>query len=190
MIDMPDVPPQHAPVMVAQASQAKQANATADRTIGACHLIENPPDPPMTAVNSMSPVLSVWNYLKRQERPTPEWLSTDAYNAAKVSILQGPGHGVLEDKGDGNYLYVPTRDYYGQDRATLHVEIGGRTVRIIYFFSLLSFVPGGTEGYNPYSDKKYCPKGRMWKISLNPDDPIGGLISFQHLITHKPLNEP
>jgi alpha-D-ribose 1-methylphosphonate 5-phosphate C-P lyase len=32
-----------------------------------------------------------------------------------------------------------------------------------------------------YEDKRYCPNGDEWKISLNPDYSNGGLISFQHL---------
>ncbi len=181
MIDMPEMPPQYVPVVIAQASQAKKASTTADRTIGVCHLIENPPVPPGSAVNSMSPTLLVWGYLKKQERPTPAWLTTDVYNAAKVSILQGPGHGALEDKGGGTYLYAPTPDYYGQDRATLLVEIGELKVKSIYFFSVLKRVLGGTEGYDPHRDKKLCPNGMVWKISLNPGDPNGSLISFQDL---------
>jgi len=39
----------------------------------------------------------------------------------------------------------------------------------------------GNEGFDPYEDKKLCPNGMFWKISLNPRDPNGGLISFQHL---------
>src|SRR5258708_761129 len=138
MVDMPDVSSQYAPVMIAQASRATQDKSTTDRTIGICHLIENPPVPPETAVNGLRPL--------------------------------GPL--------SGDSLYVPTPDYHGPDRATLLVEIGGRIVRAIYFFNVMQSVPGGTEGYDPYDDKKYCPKGAMWKISLNPSGQNGRLISF------------
>jgi hypothetical protein len=165
MIDMPDVPPQYAPVVIAQASQAKQGSATTGRTIGVCHLIENPPIPLKNAVNSLSPALSLWTYLEKRERLRLEPLTTDIYNAAKISISQGPGHGKLEDEGGGDFRYAPTPDYHGQDRATLLVEIGGFKVKVIYFFNVLRGVPGGTDEGVPQEDKKYCPKGEMWKIS-------------------------
>ncbi|HYS56876.1 MAG TPA: hypothetical protein VEM34_01925 [Burkholderiales bacterium] len=173
MIDMPDVSPQYAPVVIAQASQTKKGESNAGRTIGICHLIENPPMPPETAVNAMSPVRAVSIYFSRVEHE-------QVGLTGEVSVLEGPKRGELEAERGGNYRYRPTRDYYGQDRATLLVEIAGRTVQVIYFFNVLQRV-GGTDGYDPYDDKKYCPKGKRWKISLNPDEPKSGLISFQHL---------
>ena len=92
-------------------------------------------------------------------------MTADIYNAAKISISQGPSHGKLEDERGGDYRYVPTPDYYGQDRATLLVEIGGRKVKVVYFFNVLPGVPGGTDEGAPQEDKKYCPKGEIWKIS-------------------------
>lgn len=180
MVDMPDVSPQYASVVViAQASQAQKGDAKTDRTIGVCQLIENPPIPPETAVNTLDPTLSAWTYLKRQERPTPGWPTTDAYNAARVSIVRGPAHGAVKDEGSGGYRYAPTSNYYGQDSATLLVEIGELKVKLIYFFKVLHGVGGGDQ--DPYKDKENCPKGEMWRISLNPEDSIGGLISLQHL---------
>ena len=161
VMDMPDMPPQYAPVVIAQASQAKQAGATTDRTIGVCHLIQNPPRPLGTAVNVIAPLGSASVYLEKQEHRTLDWKSS------KVSVLQGPEHGELKVTPSGKYRYFSAPDYYGSDRATLLVEIGDRTVKVIYFFNVLLTVPGGTDGYDPYEDKKYCPKGEMWKISLN-----------------------
>ncbi len=180
MVDMPNMPPQYAQVVVAQ-TLAQKGDAKTDRTIGICHLIENPPIPAGSAVNAISPVTSVWEYLKKRERPTPKHLTDDMFKTAKTSVLQGPGHGTLEAEGGGYYGYHPAPDYFGQDRSTLLVEIGSLKVKAMYFFKVMQRVPGGTEGYNPYDEKKNCPKGRMWTISLKPGDPSGGLISFQHL---------
>src|SRR6266705_2510582 len=136
MIDMPDVSPQYARVVViAQASQAQEGDAKTDRTIGVCHLIENPPIPPGSAVNAISPALSVWDYLKKQEYLTPEQLTAETFKTAKTSVLQGPGHGDLRTTLSGNYRYFPASDYFGPDRATLLVEIGDRKVKLIYFFN-------------------------------------------------------
>ncbi len=163
------LPPQYAQLMIVQASQSQKTPAKADRTIGLCHLIENPPIPPETAVNIISPALSTLTYLERRERLKREVITAEMYNAAKISISQGPAHGKLQNVGSDAYAYVPTPDYYGQDRATVLVEVGGRTAKLIYFFNVMQSVPGGTEGYNPYEDKKLCSKGRYWKISLLND---------------------
>ena len=181
VMDMPpDVPPQYAPVVIAQASQAKDP-AKIDRTIGVCHLIQNPPIPSGTAVNSLSPIGSVWSYLKHQERLSPEQLTDEMFNTAKATMLQGAKHGTLEYLGEGYFVYRPTSGYIGPDRATLLVEIGGLKVKVMYFFKLEPGAGGGTEGYDPYRDKKNCPQGEMWKISLNPDDPNAPIYTFERL---------
>ena len=182
VMDMPDVPPQYAPVVIAQAPQAQppalQGSAKVDRTIGVCHLIQNPPIPPLTAVNAMSPVTAVWGYLQTQEQFTSKQLTPGMFNTAKASVLQGPEHGTLKGEWGQNYRYHPTPDYSGQDRATLLVEMGGLKVKVMYFFKVGRSAWGGTEGYDPYQDKKLCPKGPMWKISLNPADPNDQLLTF------------
>src|SRR5712691_3535182 len=154
VMDMPDLPPQYAQEVVAQASQTKKSDSKTDRTIGICHLIENPPMPPGTAVNAMSPLGSVSDYFRKVER-------LGVGLNGKVNILDGPKHGELRVTPSGNYRYFPASDYYGPDRATLLVEIGGRKVKAVYFFNVMQSVPGGTEGYDPYEDKKFCPKGEI-----------------------------
>lgn len=180
VMDMPDVPPQYAPVVIAQAPpQPQQGSAKVDRTIGVCHLIQNPPIPPGTAVNAMSPVTAVWSYLQTQEQFTPKQLTVDMFNTAKASVLQGPEHGELKVTPSGNYRYHPVSDYYGPDRATVLVEIGGLKVKAMYFFKVGRSSWGGTEGYDPYWDEENCPQGPQWKISLNnPNDPTGQLLTF------------
>jgi hypothetical protein len=176
-MDMPDVPPQYAPVVIAQAPQAQpptqQDGVKIDRTIGVCHLIQNPPIPPGTAVNVISPLGSTSDYFNKLEQ---RWVGLEG----KVTVLQGPEHGALEDVGSGYFGYQPTPDYRGPDRATLLVDIGGLKVKVMYFFKVEASAWGGTEGYDPYEDKDNCPQGRMWKISLNPDDPNAPIYTFQH----------
>src|SRR2546422_8096269 len=175
MIDMPDVPPQYAPVMFAQASQARSGDAKTDRTSGICHLIENDPESRLSAKNSLSPVVTVWGYFQRQEHQRLD------HKNAKVSLLQAPEHGTLEDLGTfvkrrgalvdtgmRNYSYVPaSSDYFGPDRAMVLVEIGGYKVKVQYFFKVMQSVPGGSDQGSPQDDKENCPKGEMWRISVN-----------------------
>jgi len=161
MIDLPpDVPPQYAPVIIAQATQTQQGDTKTDRTIGVCQLIENPPIPPTTAVNSFTPLGSASVFLEKQEHRKLDWSSW------KVTVLQGPEHGTLE-MGTRGGRYHPAPDYRGPDRATFLVQIGNLKVKVLYFFKVQFGGFGGTEGYDPYLDKKNCPQGRLWKISLN-----------------------
>ncbi len=150
MVDMPAVPPQYAQVMIVQASQAQRSADKLDRTIGVCSLVENP--------------------IRMEEIPDP----------GLVTVLRNPRHGTLKPLGsdpkDRSYVYLPKPDYFGPDRATFLVEIGGKKIRMEYFFRV---VAGVADSF--YENKEFCPNGERWKISLNPDDLNGGLISFQHL---------
>jgi hypothetical protein len=173
VMDMPpDVPVQNTPVVIAMASHDKKAAAKADRTIGVCHLIENQPDSRYSAVNNISPLGQASVYLEKQEHLKLDWKSW------KLSVLQKPKHGTLE-MGTSAGQYYPTPDYFGPDRATFLVEIGKRKVKVLYFFKVMPEVAGGNDAYNPYYDKKNCPKGKVWKISLNPDDPSGSFFTSE-----------
>ena len=165
-IDMPDVPPQYWPVVVVQASQVPDGDAKTARTIGVCHLIDSSPDAVTSAVNVFDPLGSVEYYLKQVEH-------RNVGIEGKVTLLQGPKHGTL-DMGATSGGYVPNPGYLGRDSASFLVEIGGYKVKVVYSFKILDYVPQGSEGYDPYEDKKYCPKGEHWKISFNLTDPDSG----------------
>ena len=160
-----------APARAAQAQpQASVGSTKIDRTIGVCHLINNPPLPPLTAANVISPTGSVWSYLQR-ENLIPEQLTDEMFSTAKATLLQGAGHGELKVTASGNYRYHPTPDYLGTDRATFLVEMGGYKVKVVYHFQMISGGLDEKDGPGSYEDKKNCPNGEEWKISLNPDDP-------------------
>lgn len=175
----PDVPPLYAPLVIAEASQAKQQSS--ERTIGVCHLIDNRPEARFTAVNAQSPVLSVWSYFKRQEKIL---IDEADYRAAKMTLLQAPEHGTLV-MGNEGAVYYPNdypvdSKYVGPDRATMLVEIGKYKVKVVYHFNVMRGVPPGGEQGDPYEEKRYCPQGPMWRISLNPDDPNAPIYIFEH----------
>ncbi len=184
MVDMPDVPPQYAQVLIVQASQAQQSADKPDRTIGVCSLVENPirmEGEQYSAINGITPVSAVQVYYQNTE---------NLLGPGSVTVLRSPQHGTLKptssDPKDGSYWYLPKPDYFGPDRATFLVEVGGKKVRTEYFFRV---VAGVADSF--YENKEFCPKGEQWKISLNRDDSNGGLISFQHLKTTRKLpDEP
>jgi hypothetical protein len=79
-------------------------------------------------------------------------------------------HGSLTDEGDGDFAYLPEKGYIGSDRATLLVEVGGKKIRMEYFFRVMQTVPDAYEGEPSIWEQGYCPvKARVWKISSTPD---------------------
>ena len=159
-LDMPNVPPQLTPIIVAQASQTKQQNT--DRTIGVCHPIENKLESRLSAVNSVSPVGAAYTYLKDIERRK---IDDAAYLAAKMTLLQAPKHGELLLDNDSGSFFSSNYNYTGSDQATVLVEIGSYKVKVIYHFVLMQSVPGSGDEGTATDNKRICPNGYMWKIS-------------------------
>ncbi len=160
MLDMPVIPPQYAPVVVAQASQPDRGDAKIDRTIGICHPIENSRRPGGMHGSSLSPVLGVKNYFYAIEGRKVE-------GSGKIRVQKNPTHGTLESfserSGEENMTYLPTLGYFGPDHATLLVNIGRLQVKAMYFFHV-------EEVLDNFSDKRLCPEN-YWKISLDSDPP-------------------
>ena len=141
-----------------QAAVAKVGTqARVDRSIGICQLIENRNGARPTAVNIFEPIRGARVYFS--------WIEHKELGVeGKVNLLKGPAHGRLEDIQHGIYRYVPDEGYFGTDTATFIVEVGGFKVMTMLFFNIRAGVGGGTEGDDPYNDKKLCPKGQVWKM--------------------------
>lgn len=161
------------PVVVASASQLEEGNRRYDYTIGVCHLIQNPPSPPTTAVNSISPLGWVSDYLEKKEHKKLNWKSWN------VVVLKQANHGDIEGNERGAFGYFPTSEHHGHDNATLAVQVGDVKVKAIYFFKLMSTV-GGTDGYDPYEDKENCPNGKVWKISPETSNLESSGVSYSY----------
>ena len=155
-LDLPDVPPQSAPVVMAQASQGQQGNQAVERTMGVCHLVPNT-DPlrQPSAENVVEPAGEAVAYFRLYEH-------RDVKGPAKITLLQGSKHGVLNNEGNGAYAYIPEPGYLGKDRVVALVEIGGFKVKQTYYFQA---IPGAAIGNTTYDE--YCGKnGYRWKIPL------------------------
>ena len=120
VMDMPDVAPQYAPVMVVQASQAQRGSTTRiDHTIGVCHLITNLPEVDRDAyfaTNSTNPGRAAEVY----------FISVENRNVGEkprvTTVLRNPEHGTLEkriDHGGTGFIYLPKPGYFGRDYAAL-----------------------------------------------------------------------
>ena len=169
-MDMPDVPPQYTPIIVAQATQVQQQGV--ERTIGICHPIENRLESKLSAVNSVSPVGAAYSYLKNIEH---RQIDNAAYLAAKMTLLQAPTHGELLLDNDSGSYFSSDYTYTGPDQATVLVEIGDYKVKVIYHFVLMQNVPGSNDEGTATDNKNICPNGYMWKITTT-NDASGNLI--------------
>lgn len=143
----------------------KPLDGKVDRTIGMCHLAENPAREvapgKYSAVNGLSMLVGVANYFYSVENWRIE-------HSGRVSVIQQPMHGALQGDENGNYYYLPKNpDYLGDDRAMFLAEMSGLKIKVVLDIRVMRGVPGGTDGYDPYMDEKLCPNGMYWKISLN-----------------------
>jgi len=168
--DMPNVPPQDVPVMIAQANQAQAGDVKTMRTIGVCEPV---PNEDYSLENVFSPKGSAAYYLRMYERQ-----SVADTDPATVTILQQPKHGILRlvteaDRGtlfgdtadplgpaSGLYAYLPKKGYVGKDSATALVEIADVKVKVVYFFQAWAGGLGNT-GLEELCGKR----GYHWKIS-------------------------
>ena len=169
--DMPNVPPQNVPMMIAQANQG-QANKAAMRTLGIC---EPSPNHNYSLENVVEPILGARDYMQAFEHKT-------VTGPATTTILQQPKHGVLRllteadrgtlfssssgplDLADPGYAYLPEQGYVGNDSATIQVDFGGLKVNVKYYFQAINGVLGNT-GWEDHCSKT----GFYWKISSTLD---------------------
>src|SRR6266700_1675642 len=170
--DVPNIPPQDVPVMIAQANQAQAGDVKTMRTIGVCHPA---PNEDYSLENVVSPIVEAGSYLGNFEGKNVQHIGT-------ITILQQPKHGILRllteaDRGmlfcdtaapvnpaDGAYVYLPNKGYVGKNSATALVEIAGVKVKVVYFFQAWAGGLGNTRL------EELCGKrGYHWKISSTLD---------------------
>lgn len=171
--DMPNVPPQNVPVLIAQVNQAQTGAATTAHVLGVCSPV---PSSKFSLENVEEPILVARYYLQ-------EYANKSVSAPATTTILQQPKHGVLRlvteadrgtlfgstadplDPNAGLYAYLPEQGYLGKDSATILVDFGGgQQVLVKYYFQAISGVLG-----NDWAGD-YCSKtGAFWKISSNLD---------------------
>jgi hypothetical protein len=170
--DMPNVPPQFVPVLIAQANQAQPNDVTTIRALGVCQPVPNNNNN-YSLDNVEDPILSAIDYMQAFENKT-------VTGPATTVILQQPKHGVLRlvTEADGNsfgegtfvaadqlYVYLPEQGYVGKDSATIQVDFGnGLKVNVKYYFQAINGVLGNTGQID------LCSKtGVYWKISSTLD---------------------
>ena len=173
--DMPNVPDQYLPVLVAESRQVATSSASKDLTFGVCLPVPNIPGHAIGREHEISPVATarhfLWSfddYFKQmpdaQRRAALDLLET----SAKVTILQQPKHGTLTETAKPAFrdpinglFYNPKLGYMGKDQVILLVAMGEYKISIIYNLYPVDSAPDGPETL-----KRVCGKrGVYYRIS-------------------------
>jgi hypothetical protein len=166
-IDIPNIPPQTVPVIIAQAEQSQASTVQVGRILGVCHVVSNSQ---MSLANTIAPkeeaIVYLENYEKKEIKDTVP---------ATIYIMEQPMHGILRllvetdrgivfsrgaaplDPANPGYLYIPQKGYIGKDGAIMLVDIGGIKVKVMSTFKVVG---------DTYNGADLCGKRKYgWKIS-------------------------
>jgi hypothetical protein len=137
--------------------------------MGICQPIDNSPGVTLNLENAFDPAVQAKIYFELYEHQK-------IGGAATVTVLQNPKHGVVRlvteadhlgmgvfDPSAPYYAYFPESGYLGIDSATILVDIGGMTIKEVYYFHAVNH-PVGNDG-----DQAICKTGPYRKISSTLD---------------------
>ncbi|MBK9349331.1 MAG: hypothetical protein IPN05_03680 [Sulfuritalea sp.] len=133
--DMPNVPPQGAPMVLVQpaASSAGKhtpapSNRQADYLLKWCQEFSSGGGDWVDPVGMVA--IQVGN---RNNRDL--FSSTTTGNAIKITLMEGPTHGNLifkpSESGRANYMYMPSPGYIGKDTAVFIAEFEGKRYKAV-----------------------------------------------------------
>ncbi|HEY6095674.1 MAG TPA: hypothetical protein VIU93_12055 [Gallionellaceae bacterium] len=174
--DMPDVPDQYLPIIVAENKLVSSSLVGKEGTIGVCEPIPNVPGMDIGDGYSLSVPAAVINYLwkfdvdLKQMSEEERWAKlTSLESKAKVTVIQKPDIGALNTElipgfASPNYLYKPTLNKSGKSQAIFFVEMGEYRFKVIYELYSVAGDPG------PETMSKICGKrGQYYKVSGSVD---------------------
>lgn len=136
IMDVPSVPAQQAPIVLAQATTPTLGNTSQpDFILKDCQ--ETSRIEPQI-FNYFSPAAMLGDYLGRSSNRNiaydPSVLAT-----IKVTLLEGTKHGEISVV-NGSYFYEPTPDYLGKDKAIFMAEFEGKHYKIVVELHVLTNV--------------------------------------------------
>ncbi len=166
IMDMSDVPSQQL-VQVAEVrvSQSKQEKLFG--TVGVCVPVPNADHQGREGtMHSLHPQEGAGSIFKLKMPPAidPVDLSADI-EAASVKLLKLPEHGVLEIEGGWNFKYKPNQGFFGNDKITFLVDIGGHSkIKAVYFIKVVN--EENNDNVKKFEERyrKYCSPD-FWLIS-------------------------
>ncbi len=172
IMDMPNVPPQAAPVLmqiaaVAQKTPSKPDSESLYGSMGVCMVsptLEKMGIGTDPLFSNGMPLYPQSEGLRRLPGSRDNVDLQEASTHASVQILQQPEHGVIVSK-DNESFYVPNQGYVGNDKVVFLVNIDGRIVKTVYYLKVID-VKFDFQTINALF-KKYCPAETDWQISSN-----------------------
>jgi hypothetical protein len=185
--DLPTVPDQYLPVIVAEARPVAAATSVSkEMVLGVCRPVPNVPGMEISGEHSLSASAAAVNYLWNFDehfRQMPEEQRRAALglleSSAKVTVLQQPKYGTLTDtaKPDfpepypNHFFYNPKPGYMGKDQVSFIVEMGGYKIKVIYNL----YPVAGATGQEA-TDKVCGKRGMFYKISSGSEQ-LSSLLS-------------
>jgi hypothetical protein len=170
IMDMSGIPPQQAPIIMAQAAQPSTKELYG--TVGGCFL-----SPIATQINpendkngnySLSPRSYAGNIFSRGPGMDP--LFGIDYENGKVTVLQPPKYGSLSQNlssSDQYISYYPNPSFVGNDKVVFLVNIEGYKVKVVYYIKVNAHY---SSDINPDPYRTDCPyPSNWWKISQDPN---------------------
>lgn len=156
-MDVPYVPPQETPIVLAQASNTS-APATPDFILTGCQETEHTPDNSISPFGGVHPAGMLRNYLENKGK-----VSEVKLEDIKITLLTGTQHGKLNAEFGRtrllSYSYNPTPGYLGDDRATFMAEYKGKHYKIVVTIKVLAGVDENTP---------VCPAPTLIKGNSKP----------------------
>jgi hypothetical protein len=144
-MDVPYVPVQDAPMVLAQ-SEKSGTSVAPDFILNSCKETEHTRDGSISPFGGIHPAYMLRNYLASVgSNVKPEDI--------KVTLLSAPQHGKLN-----GYLYDPAPGYLGDDRATFMAEYKGKHYKIIVTIKVLVAVD---------ENSPTCPSPELIKVNKN-----------------------
>jgi hypothetical protein len=176
IMDMPNVPPQAAPVLMQTAAVMQKIPSKPDTeslygSMGACVVSPSLEKMGIGSGTSLTNGLSLYpqgTALRRLPEAVNDVALQKAAKYASVQIFQQPKHGIIVSK-DGDFYFVPDKGYVGNDKVVFLVNIDGRNVKTVYYIKVIDVE--SNPGNFDYLYNKYCPQGTNdWQISANATD--------------------
>ncbi len=161
-MDVPYVPVHDTPIVLAQAATpAAGATPQPDYILKDCQETESTGDP-MSAIRGVDPAYMLKNFLYSYTKG----MQIADLAAIKVTLLQGTTHGSLVSHTANNgrlyFMYDPTPDYVGNDRAVFMAEFEGKRYKIVVDLHVFIVVSEN----DPTATS--CPPPQLRKVNGKP----------------------
>lgn len=169
IMDLPVVPVQETPIVLAQANAPAGATPQPDFILNDCQETESTGDP-QSAMRAVDPAYMLKNYLYAS---TSGKVIADLA-AIKTMLLIGTQHGKIfsevDNTGLTSYHYDAEPNYIGNDRAVFLAEFEGKVYKIVLELHVFT-----TVGEN--SGTSTCPEPQLIKVT-KPAKPSSGASGF------------